>query len=259
MFARPGNYGWRVGFVCLLVLTGAKFAPAQEAAAKPIRVAIYDHSGARKDRPGSLGRFLNERNGFTWKRVSPAEIRDGALKNFDVLIMPGGSASRQAKNLGERGRDQIRKFVGNGGGYVGICAGSYLASPGYDWSLGIINTKVVDRKHWARGTGEVQIQMTRAGKAALGESSDKVKVYYGQGPLMAPGSRKDLPAYEALATYDTGIAKHGAPRGVMPGTTAIARAPYHDGRVVCISPHPEASGGPNHLVMAAVRWAAHAE
>ena len=47
------------------------------------------------------------------------------------------------------GRRAILDFIKNGGGYVGICAGVYLASSHYSWSLGILNAKVVDGEHWA--------------------------------------------------------------------------------------------------------------
>jgi len=31
--------------------------------------------------------------------------------------------------LDKKGFEMIRKFVANGGGYIGICAGAYLAAP----------------------------------------------------------------------------------------------------------------------------------
>ena len=42
----------------------------------------------------------------------------------------------------------------------------------------------------------------------------------------------------------------------MIGTTAIARSKFGRGRVICFSPHPESSRGPNHFIRAGVRWAA---
>jgi hypothetical protein len=59
-----------------------------------------------------------------------------------------------------------------------------------------------------------------------------------------------------LAAFETEIAKNGAPRGVMKGTTAIARGNFGDGRVVCFSPHPEQTPGRESFVSSAVRWAA---
>ena len=65
--------------------------------------------------------------GDTLDNAGLITVSAGVLDRFDVLIQPGGSGSAQAKALEEEGRDKIRKFVDGGGGYLGICAGSYLA------------------------------------------------------------------------------------------------------------------------------------
>ena len=233
-------------------------APATTALQESIRVAIYDHSTGTANSPRTLKKFLTDENGVRCVSVSPADIRAGVLNEFDVLIMPGGSGSLQASRLGKDGCETVRKFVRDGGGYVGICAGSYLASSYYDWSLHLINADVVDREHWARGTGSVTIGFSEQGQQAIGFSQPNARVYYGQGPLLAPGRDKGLPPYEEIACFLSEIAKNGAPTGVMVGTTAIARSTFGAGRVVCYSPHPESSGGPNELVLNGVKWAGQA-
>jgi hypothetical protein len=223
----------------------------------PLRVAIYADKGGNDAGPTNCERCLPKVSGFATRRITAEEIQDGLLEDFDVLIQPGGSGSKQAAELGETGREKIRAFVKNGGGYVGICAGAYLASADYDWSLGLLDAKVVDRKHWARGYGEVQL---RAGgpeaKKFLGIDSDLLPIYYHQGPLLAPAGKDEIPDYEPIATFETEIAKNGAPEGVMKGTTAVARAPFGQGRVFCYSPHPERTKGLDRLIEQAVRWAA---
>ncbi len=237
-----------------IFLLALVIGPARaDAAASPIRVAIYSVSKPAN----SLRRILSETEGFRCRLVSPEAICRGDLRNFDVLIMPGGSARSQAGHLGPQGREAIRKFVADGGGYLGICAGAYFATAYYPWSLHLLNARVVDRAHWARGTGTVLLQLTAAGKRALHEESERVSVYYGQGPLLAPGYYPGLPPYETLARYATAIAKRrGARPESMIGTTAIARATFGSGRVICFSPHPESSSGPNHFIRDGVRWAA---
>ena len=85
----------------------------------------------------------------------------------------------------------------------------------------------------------MQVKFASDAKDIIGVSADELTIEYRQGPLLAPGDDKDLPAYTPLATFGTEIAKKGAPSGVMVGTTAIAAAPYGKGRVIAISPHPE--------------------
>lgn len=221
-----------------------------------IRVAIYDHSDDSATGPKNLMKFLTPDNGFTCQRLRPEDIQAGMLSNFEVLVVPGGSGSKQAEMLGETGREAVRKFVDAGGGYVGICAGSYLASSQYPWSLNLINARVWDRAHWARGTGTVTIGLSAAGLNAFYQDNAVIDVYYGQGPLLVPGQHPDLPQYEVLASYQTEVAQKGAPVGAMVGTHAIVRGEFGKGRVMCFSPHPESSGGPNSLITSGVRWVA---
>ena len=220
----------------------------------PIWVAIYTHSNGAGTGPKNLQRFLIPENGYRSELISPEEIRAGRLAAFDVLIMPGGSGSLQSKNLQEKGLEEIRNFVQKGGGYCGICAGSYLASSDYTWSLHLLNAKVFDRAHWARGTGEVTLKISDDGQELLKHNDESITVYYGQGPLLVPDTKENLPAFETLAEYTSEIAKKGAPSGVMIGTTAIARAPYGQGRVICFSPHPESSSKTEHLVREGILW-----
>ena len=221
------------------------------------RVAIYERSDTRFAKgPKNLMRFLTRDNGFDAKRVLAADIRAGALEDFDVLIMPGGSGSAQANDLGDSGKERVRQFVRTGGGYVGICAGAYLASSHYDWSLSIINAKVWDRSHWARGQGDVSLLLSDAARTELVSGIEVVDVYYAQGPLLVPDNKPTLPGYQVLATYGSEVAEKGAQVGSMVGTHAIIRSKFGRGRVICFSPHPEVEGGPNELMLSGVRWAA---
>jgi len=146
-----------------------------------------------------------------------------------------------------------------GGGFLGICAGAYLASADYDWSLHILGAKVIDRAHWARGTGDVEVSLTASGQKLLAAASDRQTILYWQGPLLAPAGKADIPDYETLGTFTTEIAKNGAPKGVMPGTTAIARGSFGSGRVFCFSPHPERTPAVQNQVLKAIQWAAGKE
>jgi putative intracellular protease/amidase len=224
----------------------------------PIRVAIYDDAGGSKTGLANLDLCLTRPRGFAVQRIKATEVAHGALARFDVLIQPGGSASKQAKTLGEGGRTAVRDFVRSGGGYLGICAGAYLASADYSWSLDLLDAKVIDRKHWARGHGDVQLRLSKTGRRFFAADRDLVSVAYYQGPLLAPGEKPDIPDYEPLAVFETEIARNGAPEGVMKGSTAAARGSFGKGRVFCFSPHPEKETGPRPFVESAVRWAAGA-
>ena len=49
---------------------------------------------------------------------------------FRMIYVNGGLATRHGNSLTPEGRDNIRKFIENGGSYVGSCAGMFMASNG---------------------------------------------------------------------------------------------------------------------------------
>ena len=49
---------------------------------------------------------------------------------YRLLFVNGGSASVHGKSLDEKGLENMRAFVNNGGSYVGTCAGAFFASKG---------------------------------------------------------------------------------------------------------------------------------
>jgi putative intracellular protease/amidase len=226
---------------------------------KVIHVAIYQDSATPDLSAQVVDNALRISPSFVTKRVDAQGIRTGALDGMDVLVQPGGSGSAQAKKLEPAGCDKIKQFVKAGGGYVGICAGSYLASSHYTWSLHLLNAEVVDTRHWARGFGVVELKLSPTGETMLDIDKEIVNCIYHQGPLLAPGHEEGLAPYEPIATFKTEVAKNGAPPGVMLGTTAMARGIYGKGHVFACSPHPEKTDGLDNIVRRAVEWAATGE
>jgi hypothetical protein len=221
----------------------------------PIKVALYadDGTGSSKD---DVADALSDTTLFEVTYVMGADIRSGILQNFDVVIHPGGSGSGQAASLEESGRDSVRAFVGRGGGYLGICAGAYLVSSDYSWSLYLLNTRVVDKAHWARGNGPTDVRFNKFARELFGFEQDTLVIEYRQGPLMARAYVDSLPDYIQAGVFESEIAENGAPSGVMIGTTAFAFSVFGEGRVAAFSPHPEITTGKEHMVADAVQWLA---
>jgi glutamine amidotransferase-like uncharacterized protein len=234
------------------------FARAEEPKRKLTRVAVYSDEGAGKSET-DLVKALKANPHLEVHRITAEQIRGGILKGMDVVIHPGGSGSKQGSQLGPGGRETVRSFVREGGGFIGVCAGAYLASADYDWSLHLLDAKVVDRQHLARGTGTVNVALSAEGRILLNHDSPTAEIYYGQGPLLAPANRPDIPDYKPLALYETEIAKKGAPSGVMKDTTAIASGEFGKGRVFCFSPHPEKTKGLEPFLDHAIAWTANAK
>lgn len=216
-----------------------KYLPAVEIQhAGKIQVGVYLDEGAGRsvyDLLRALGKF----DEVAVTKLTAEQIRYGRLDGLDILIQPGGSGGGQGRHLGAPGREKIRGFVRGGGGFIGICAGAYLASAHYPWSLNLLDAKVIDTRHWNRGNATVDIALTDAGREVLSTTKEKLQIHYAQGPLLAPANRPEIEDYTEMARFETEVAKNGAPKGVMIGTTAIARGRFGQGRVICFSPHPE--------------------
>ena len=148
----------------------------------------------------------------------------------------------------------MEKFVGRGGGYIGICAGAYLATSGYPWSLHLINAKTLSPK-WKRGRAELKMELTPAGGEIFGGPTN-LDVLYHQGPVVGPAGVTNLPPYEPLAYFRTEVASNDTPKGIMINSPAIFAGTFQKGRVLCISPHPEQTAGLEYIVPQAVNWVA---
>jgi glutamine amidotransferase-like uncharacterized protein/N-formylglutamate amidohydrolase len=220
-----------------------------------IDVALYTGTGAAQAR-AKLLETLRAKSNVRVHDLSAEDIRQGKLAGMEIVLHPGGSGGGQGRALGEEGREAVRQFIADGGGYIGICAGAYLATCHYDWSLHILDAHVIDREHWARGTGTVDITLTDSAKEFFTTDQAIAAVRYANGPLLAPAQNDKVADYEAIATYKGEIAKNGAPTGVMPGTTAIARGDFEKGKVVCFSCHPESSAGQEFMLHEAIDWVA---
>lgn len=172
-------------------------------------------------------------------RFTSEEVRDGILAQFDAVIFPGGSGGGQARALGDEGRAKVSEFVSNGGGYIGICAGAYLALSGQSYGLDLINAKTVSSK-WRRGQKILPVELSESGSSWFpGDST--VNIRYNQGPIFEPDDHPSLPPYEVLAYYRDEVAKNNTPVGIQKDSPAIATAMCGEGRVVIIGPHPEST------------------
>jgi glutamine amidotransferase-like uncharacterized protein len=230
-------------------------ANALAADPQPIRVALYDDAGAAGKGVPRVTELLGRTTDIKVTKVKGADIAGGVLKDFDVVVFTGGSGHAEADAVTEKGREEVRQFVRGGGGYVGICAGAYLACSGFSWGVGVLNAKTVSSK-WRRGVGEVQIEVTPLAKETIGLAGEPRGIRYANGPIIKPDTREDLPAYETLAHFRTELAENGSPVGAMINSPAIVRATCGKGRVVTSSPHPEQTDGLDGFVEHAVRWVA---
>ncbi|MGA2034185.1 MAG: BPL-N domain-containing protein [Thermoguttaceae bacterium] len=165
----------------------------------PVRLAVYAGPGTRKGMQHLLGE-MQRLPQATVLPLGPEEINAGALAHFNVILFPGGSGTRQGESLGQIDRQRVREFIQRGGGYVGICAGAYLATAEWPCSLKILDAKNYSRQ-WKRGQGLVRMELTSKGREILGTDQILCEVRYHNGPILVPARRGDLPEYQPLAVF----------------------------------------------------------
>jgi hypothetical protein len=226
------------------------------AVARVVRVALYTARGVSQEALVATRQTLQDAGGFETAVVGPEEVRGGVLDEADVVFFTGGLGSVQGKLLEERGRGIVRRFVARGGGYVGVCAGAYLAmqGPREYHHVAFVAARNFTEDAWRRGVETVDVRPVG--------SEETIRLFYANGPVFKRDPVDGLADYVSLALFvsDVHCDSCGTPAGDMPGTPAVLAAAYGEGRILLFSPNPALSAGGEaahpELIAAAVRWAA---
>lgn len=55
------------------------------------------------------------------------------LDSLSLFVVPGGTAYGIQDAIGSNGKAAIKRYLDNGGNYIGFCAGGYYLASGYYW------------------------------------------------------------------------------------------------------------------------------
>jgi glutamine amidotransferase-like uncharacterized protein len=183
-------------------------------------------------------KFVNEK----WKDFS-------VLRRASLWVQPGGKSTTAARAMGSEYLGRIRDFVRNGGGYVGFCAGAFLASSK-------IGTTEMDGLGIIPGKTQLWDQEDGPGHLIQVSWNHRIRsVYYHGGPFLDFSGVNDS-SVQVYSRYEN-------------GQNAGAILNYGQGRVAVSGAHPEASriwkalhfqrdedGSDQFLVAKLMRWAA---
>jgi len=227
-----------------------------------IKVAVFKGNGAGAISVIETIEALRIDNEIDAEAISASQIQAGELSDFDVLIFPGGSGSKELNNLGKTGKTIVKHFISEEGkGIVGICAGGYLLSStsGYP-NLSIASSVHIDRKHYNRGRGLVEFTLTEEGNEVFPELvGGKMFAQYYDGPVLTQ-SDSTKGHYQEVATYVTDIHPDNyAPTGITPGRTFSLHEEIGKGKLFIIAGHPESTPGMRWMVPRMARWTAGKE
>lgn len=226
-----------ISIVALYLITSkSKSAPTtpkiEKSTSTPITVGLYKSYGVSELSFNAAEALLKSEKNINLKILSSSQIRKGALKDVNVFIAMGGSGSQQGKDLQELGREKVKDFVKNGGGYIGVCGGSYMAITGpSEGKLNMLAAKNYGTDGWQRGNGNCEMK-TNDGQT--------IYLHYENGPIFDYTKYEGASSYQSLATFncDFYIPSKGTYKGDMLGQPGIIIGNYGKGRVLLFSPNP---------------------
>jgi len=206
-----------------------------------VRIACYNGNGVMEEDLVIIPNLADWIE-CEYEEISGAQIQNGELDSFDVLILPGGDGVVYWDDIGAQGKTEIKEFVNQGGGYLGICEGAYRACESAVWTdapenlilgpenfLGLIPAvawgpifEIAERPE--PGWGMAEIDIVNSTHPITDSSPETLTMYYQGGCYIVPDEGETL---NVLGTY------HAT------GEPAIAVAEYGQGRVFVSGPHPE--------------------
>jgi len=188
--------------------------------------------------------------GFDPMIVTPENFDPSLFEKAKVWVQPGGKSGAASNAMGAANRAVIKKFIADGGGYVGFCAGAFLTTAKVGETrvdgLGIIPGRTrVFRK--AKGYPSVEKMITPNG----------IKHHYWEGGPWFSLSTTQLQNITVKSRYNTTNAINAVETTYGQGRISVSgthpEAPqwwYDDGQIV------DADGLDNLEAASMVKWAA---
>lgn len=211
----------------VLILSGLFGASVPTALAapqkRPLALVYQGPGGCTRWKCNEAAAAAAYARGFDIRFVTPAHLTPEVFVGASIWIQPGGNAITVAQKIGKQGLALIRKFVKNGGAYVGFCAGAFLAD------------STVDNGETVRGLGilpvataDVPVDSGDAGiPMVINWLGKKRTLFFNGGGYFKTKGRDRTPDYTVLAWYPD-------------GTAATLETAYGKGGVVVTGAHPEA-------------------
>ena len=206
-----------------------------------------------------LLRLVAESPDYDMKFLLGSDVAAGALKDLDLMVVPGGWSQDQYRDLGAAGRTNLVSWIRGGGAYYGTCAGAYLMGQdkGKIKYMGVIPYRPQTCPY--RGnTADMRCALTARGQELLGLSEKTFSTLYWGGPVMEPAPETALPDsdLQTLAVYDCqnvySFSTNTLP--AMAGCAAAVGGRLGKGRLVVLAPHPEYQPRSRFVVRAAMRY-----
>ena len=226
-------------------------------AAEKVNVGMYADFGTRGGGVMGWAKILSNSPEVNLILIDVDDIRNGKLKDCDVFLMPGGLTGDEFHALGPEGGAAVRKYVAEGGSYIGVCAGCGLAMNLKNIGLGLVNCG--NYLNTDRGQATLLVKVNKDGANMLGVNPGVYGIQYAGGPI--PDFSKSVKDWDGkhtiLATYEASLGKKYTRKSrvtkdgkktvvvknfkhtLMYDYPAVVFATYGKGKVLISGPHPE--------------------
>ena len=208
---RQNKFGIAAWFCAAVVLSSAG-----SAAARP-RALVYKGPGACDELCSESAAEIARSAGFETHFVGPDSGSSSVFADASIWIQPGGVAATAAEAMSPKLKRNLRNFIARGGGYVGFCAGGFLATAEVGTSgvrgLGILP-----------GWTSLRDGDQSAAILSINWDGNQRSIYWEGGPYFDFPNDSDV---EVIARYPD-------------GEPAAVRSGFGRGRVFVTGLHPEA-------------------
>lgn len=192
--------------------------------------------------------------GLDFTLLGAKQIERGFLQGYDVLIFPGGDEVWTMRTLGKNARNEVVQFVHNGGGYIGICAGGFLAQkspyaayPSTKDFFGLANAKTPNTPPNVWNIGPIIQRIIKPNHPVMfGYSGFNEALFYGGPTFDVGGDVKVLATLHEIKPE--GMVSSPEIYKKMKNNAEVITTNYGKGKVVLFGSHPELAPDNNGML-----------
>jgi glutamine amidotransferase PdxT len=93
-----------------------------------MNIAIYWGQHIEKLSYDKNMEFFKDKYDIIANKITIKDILLNKLQNYNLFVIPGGQLFHLQNEIGVNGKTKILNYLKNGGKYIGICAGCFLAT-----------------------------------------------------------------------------------------------------------------------------------
>lgn len=244
--------------VVLAVVAAASFVQADDkvpgTGLSPVKIAVFTGNGARNVGAFRWNELVSSSKDVEACFLDGKAIREGGLDGVDVLVMPGGSATLEARDLGEDGRAKLKEFIKRGGGYVGTCAGCYLLMEPHRSGLKYLSV-IPYRDGPSGGRTDISVKFNEKAEALGGIPPKVQSIRYAHGPVPVPtGHDIEDSNIEVAAVYNDNFATKSGRVKPFKGKPAAFAGTYGKGKIFVFTVHPESDPNDHEFISGAFKY-----